>query len=61
MMGFDLILIAATIAYILRWRSQINQTGLASTSQTLLEILKARYMRGEITRERYESMKVDIG
>jgi uncharacterized membrane protein len=61
MMGFDLTLIAATIAYILRWRSHINQTGLASTSQTLLEILKARYVRGEITREQSESMKVDIG
>jgi uncharacterized membrane protein len=61
MMGFDLILIAASIAYILRWRSQINQTGPTSTSQTLIEILKARYARGEITREQYESMKPDIG
>ena len=61
MMGFDLILIAATIAYILRWRSQVNQTGPASTSQTSLEILKARYARGEITREQYEAMKAVLG
>ena len=61
MMGFDLILIAATIAYILRWRSHVNRTGPASTSQTLLEILKARYVRGEITHEQCESMRTDIG
>ena len=30
-------------------------------SQTPLEILKARYARGEITGEQYESMKSDIG
>jgi uncharacterized membrane protein len=61
MMGFDLILIAASIAYVLRWQSQTDQTWPASTSQTRIEILKARYVRGEITREKYESMKADIG
>ena len=61
MMGFDLLLIAGVIAYALRWRSQVNQTGPASPSQTPLEILKARYVRGEITREQYGSMRADIG
>jgi uncharacterized membrane protein len=61
MMGFDLILIAATITYALRWRSQVNQTGPALTSQSSLEILKARYVRGEITHEQYASMGADIG
>jgi uncharacterized membrane protein len=61
MMGFDLLLIAGVIAYVLGWRPQFNQTGPAETSQTPLEILKARYVRGEITREQYEAMKADIG
>jgi putative membrane protein len=61
MMGFDLLLIAGVIAYVLGWRPQFNQTGSAHTKETPLEILKARYVRGEITREQYEAMKVDIG
>ncbi len=61
MMGFDLILIVGVIAYVLGWRPQFNQTRPAQTSQTPLEILKARYARGEITREQYELMKQDIG
>jgi uncharacterized membrane protein len=61
MMGFDLLLVAGVIAYVLGWRPQFNQTGPAETSQTPLEILKARYVRGEITREQYEAMKADIG
>ena len=60
MMGFDLLLIAGVIAYVLGWRPQFNQTGSAQTKQTPLEILKARYVRGEITREQYEAMKMDI-
>ena len=61
MMGFDLLLLVGVIAYVLGWRPQFNQTGSAPTSQTPLEILKARYVRGEITREQYEAMKADIG
>ena len=61
MMGFDLLLIAGTIAYLLGWRPQFNQTGPAQNRQNALEILKARYVRGEITREQYEAMKADIG
>jgi uncharacterized membrane protein len=61
MMGFDLLLLVGVIAYVLGWRPQFNQTGPAETSQTPLEILKARYVRGEISREQYEAMKADIG
>lgn len=61
MMGFDLLLIAGVIAYALGWRPQFNQTGPAQNRQTPLEILKARYVRGEISREQYEAMKGDIG
>ena len=60
MMGFDLLLLVGVIAYALGWRPQFNQTGSAQTKQTPLEILKARYVRGEISREQYEAMKVDI-
>jgi putative membrane protein len=64
MMGFDLILVLAIvggIAYALGWRPQINQSRPDQTSQTPLELLKARYARGEISREQYELMKQDLG
>ncbi len=61
MMGFDLLLIVGVIAYALGWRPQFNQPGPAQTKETPLEILKARYVRGQITREQYEAMKVEIG
>jgi uncharacterized membrane protein len=61
MMGFDLLLLVGVIAYVLGWRPQFNQTGSAQNKQTALEILKARYVRGEIGREQYEAMKADIG
>ena len=61
MMGFDLLLIVGVIAYALGWRPQFNPMKPDQTSQTPLEILKARYVRGEISREQYEAMKADIG
>lgn len=59
MMGFDLILlvIVGAIVYALGWRPQLNQTRPAKTSQTPVEILKARYAGGEITREVYVQMR----
>ena len=60
MMGFGLIvplLLIGVVAYALGWRPQFNQTGPAQTSQTPVEILKARYAGGEITREVYEQMR----
>lgn len=63
MMGFDLILvvvIVGAIAYALGWRPQFNQTGSAQTGQSPLEILEARYARGEVTREEYEQIRLDL-
>ena len=63
MMGFGLmipLLVIGAIAYALGWRPQSNQTSPAQTSQTPLELLKARYARGEINREEYEQMRLDL-
>jgi putative membrane protein len=63
MMGLDLIflvVIVGGIAYALGWQPQSNQTRPPQTSQTPFEVLKARYARGEITREEYEQMRRDL-
>ncbi|HZD56185.1 MAG TPA: SHOCT domain-containing protein [Anaerolineales bacterium] len=60
MMGFELILIVGVLAYALGWRPQFNQSGPAQSSRTPAEILKARYARGEITREEYEQTRRDL-
>jgi putative membrane protein len=63
MMGFGLIiplLVIGGIAYALGWRPQVNQTGPAQTTQTPIELLKARYARGEISREEYEQMRQEL-
>ena len=55
-----LIVIAGAVAYALGWRPQFNQTRPAQTSQSPVEILKARYKGGEITREEYEQARRDL-
>jgi len=63
MMGFGLIvplLLIAVVAYALGWQPQFNQTKPTPTGQTPLEILKARYVRGEISREEYEQVRQDL-
>ena len=63
MMGFGFIiplLVIGGIAYALGWRPQFNQNGPAQTKQTPLELLKERYARGEITREQYDQMRLDL-
>lgn len=63
MMGFELLvplLLIGAVAYALGWRPQFNQTGPAQTSQTPVEILNARYARGEISREEYDQMRRDL-
>jgi putative membrane protein len=63
MMGFGLIILLLVIGAVAAapgWRSQFNQMGPAQASQTPLEILKARYARGEISREEYDQMRRDL-
>lgn len=63
MMGFGLIvplLLIGAVALAIGWRPRVNQTRPAQTSQTALEILKARYAGGEITREEYGQMRRDL-
>ena len=63
MMGLGLIvplLLIGLAAYAFGWRPQFNQTGWAQTGQTPLEILKARYARGEISREEYDQTRRDL-
>jgi len=63
MMGLGLIvplLLIGVVAYALGWRPQVNQTGQAQSNQTPAEILKARYARGEISREEYNQMHRDL-
>ena len=63
MMGFWLIvplLLIGSVGYALGWRPQSKPTGLAQTSQTPVEILKARYARGEISSEEYDEIHHDL-
>ena len=64
MMAIGLIiplLLIGGIAYALGWRPQFNQPRPPQTDQTPLELLKARFARGEISREEYEQMRTDLG
>lgn len=63
MMGSMLILpllLIGVVAYALGWRPQINQGGMTRTKEEPLETLKARYARGEISREEFEQMRRDL-
>lgn len=63
MIGFDLIIlvvIVGAIAYAFGWRPQSNQINPAQPREDPLEILKARYVRGEITQEEYEHVRQDL-
>lgn len=62
MMGLDLLLIVLVGAaiYASGWRPKFNQIRPANTSQTAVEILKARYAGGEISHEEFEQMRRDL-
>ncbi len=60
MMGVELILVVGIIAYALGLRPQFNPARPAQTIQTPVEILKARYANGEISREEYEQQRRDL-
>lgn len=62
MMSFGLIvplLLIGVVVYALGWRPQFDQFGPTPTNQTPLDILKARYARGEISREEYDQIHRD--
>jgi putative membrane protein len=63
MMGLGLILTLLLIglaAYALGWRPQGRQTSFHPADQMPLDILKARYARGEINRSEYEEMRREL-
>lgn len=63
MMGFGLVFtvaVIAGIAYALGWRPPSSATKPDQNRLTPLEQLKARYARGEISREEYEQMRADL-
>ena len=63
MMGFTLILpllLIGVIAYALGWRPQPGQSGPPQAKEGPLEILKARYARGEMSREEFEQARSDL-
>lgn len=64
MMGFGLIftlLIVGLVAYALGWRPRFTNQGTSLEYQpTPLEILKARYARGEISQEEYQQFRSDL-
>lgn len=63
MMGFGwilLLLLVAGLAFALGWRPQWVQRPPEAGSGMPMDIVKARYARGEISREEFERMQVDL-
>jgi len=65
MMGFGLIgtiLVIALVVYLLGWRPEgsRNLFNAPDHGQSPLEILKARYARGEISQQELEQMREDL-
>jgi putative membrane protein len=42
-------------------RKESGSTAVSSTNSKAVEILKERYVKGEITKHQFEEMKKDIG
>ncbi len=59
-MLFFWILIVIGAVYFVRWLIGQRGTKVSGTEETALEILKKRYAKGEIDRERFESMKREL-
>ncbi|MDX1615665.1 MAG: SHOCT domain-containing protein [Candidatus Promineifilaceae bacterium] len=66
MMGFGLIWIialVAVVAYLMGWRPENMSLGGSSRpadEKAPLEILRERYVRGEITKEEFQRMRADL-
>lgn len=56
------VLFIAGVIWLIATQVQKNGSGMTSTPrETPLDIIKARYAKGEITKEQFEEMKKDIG
>ncbi len=56
-----LILIGLVVAFAVGWRPGNVQQPPRPQEPSALDILKARYARGEISREQYQDMRQDLG
>lgn len=59
MMVLPLLVVVGAIAYARGWRPQFL-TNLTRADQTPLEILDARYARGEISRDEYQQARLTL-
>jgi uncharacterized membrane protein len=57
MMGLDLLIGAAVVAYVLGWRPHRRWLAGQATAESPLDILKARYARGEISTDEYYTLR----
>jgi len=61
--GFGLlfvVLIVVVVAYAMGWRPDGGHQGHSEPRESALDILKARYARGEISKAEYEAMRVNL-
>jgi len=59
--GFIGLVIAGVVALVAGWRpASMEQKPSRENEQTPLEILKARYARGEISQEEYQQMRRNL-
>ncbi len=56
-----LILIGLVVAFAVGWRPGSAQQPPRPQEPSALDILKARYARGEVSREQYQDMRRDLG
>lgn len=54
------LLLLGCVIYALGWRPQSNRYGLNNTIHTPAEILKARFAKGDISRDEYDQMRRDL-
>ena len=63
MMGFGLIftiLLVVAVVYALGWRPQAQRQTHPEPDASALDILKARYARGEISKTEYETLRDEL-
>ncbi len=54
------LLVIGAIAQSLGWRLPSNPVGPAQPRETPLDILKTRYVRGDISRDEYDQIRRDL-